>query len=153
MAKKFISSCYDALTESLRLLSLHDNKYLRYFKGHHDRFGISCCWLVICCCLSVSISGTWALSLFICRVVSLSLCPRSECFISGSLDRTVLLWDQRAEKCQVAMLVSYLLLASSIFWLMTDIAPDLRAFYVFKEDLLHRMTIKAWCLQLHLEDT
>lgn len=23
--------------ESLRLLSLHDNKYLRYFKGHHDR--------------------------------------------------------------------------------------------------------------------
>lgn len=27
--------------ESLRLLSLHDNKYLRYFKGHLDRFGIS----------------------------------------------------------------------------------------------------------------
>lgn len=24
--------------DSLRLLSLHDNKYLRYFKGHHDRF-------------------------------------------------------------------------------------------------------------------
>ncbi|KAB5556795.1 hypothetical protein DKX38_007704 [Salix brachista] len=56
--------------ESLRLLSLNDNKYLRYFKGHHD------------------------------RVVSLSLCSRKECFISGSLDRTVLLWDQRAEKCQ-----------------------------------------------------
>ncbi|XP_037495387.1 protein ANTHESIS POMOTING FACTOR 1 isoform X4 [Jatropha curcas] len=33
-------------------------------------------------------------------VVSLSLCSRKECFISGSLDRTVLLWDQRAEKCQ-----------------------------------------------------
>jgi len=29
-----------------------------------------------------------------------SLCCRKECFISGSLDRTVLLWDQRAEKCQ-----------------------------------------------------
>ena len=29
---KFIS------LESLRLLSLNDNKYLRYFKGHHDRF-------------------------------------------------------------------------------------------------------------------
>lgn len=54
--------------ESLRLLSLHDNKYLRYFKGHHD------------------------------RVVSLSMCSRKECFISGSMDRTVLLWDQRAEK-------------------------------------------------------
>ncbi|KAK9137861.1 hypothetical protein Sjap_008455 [Stephania japonica] len=34
-------------------------------------------------------------------VVSLSLCSRNECFISGSLDRTVLLWDQRAEKSQV----------------------------------------------------
>ncbi|XP_014506391.2 protein ANTHESIS POMOTING FACTOR 1-like [Vigna radiata var. radiata] len=43
---------------------------LRYFKGHHD------------------------------RVVSLSLCSRKDCFISGCLDRTVLLWDQRAEKCQ-----------------------------------------------------
>ncbi|XP_019095693.1 PREDICTED: WD repeat-containing protein 82-B-like [Camelina sativa] len=34
------------------------------------------------------------------RVVSLSLCSGGECFISGSLDRTVLLWDQRVEKCQ-----------------------------------------------------
>ncbi|KAK3413813.1 hypothetical protein EUGRSUZ_I02354 [Eucalyptus grandis] len=65
-----IYSSKNGWDESLRLLSLHDNKYLRYFKGHHD------------------------------RVVSLSLCPRNECFISGSLDRTVLLWDQRAEKCQ-----------------------------------------------------
>uniref|UniRef100_A0A6V7QTN4 Uncharacterized protein n=1 Tax=Ananas comosus var. bracteatus TaxID=296719 RepID=A0A6V7QTN4_ANACO len=56
--------------KSLRLLSLNDNKYLRYFKGHHD------------------------------RVVSLSLCPRKEYFISGSIDRTVLLWDQRAERAQ-----------------------------------------------------
>lgn len=65
-----IYSSKNGWDESLRLLSLHDNKYLRYFKGHHD------------------------------RVVSLSLCSRSECFISGSLDRTVLLWDQRVEKCQ-----------------------------------------------------
>ncbi|KAL1327465.1 protein ANTHESIS POMOTING FACTOR 1 isoform X2 [Arachis hypogaea] len=65
-----IYSSRNGWDESLRLLSLHDNKYLRYFKGHHD------------------------------RVVSLSLCSRKECFISGSLDRTVLLWDQRAEKCQ-----------------------------------------------------
>ncbi|KAJ7953117.1 WD repeat-containing protein 82 [Quillaja saponaria] len=65
-----IYSSKNGWDESLRLLSLHDNKYLRYFKGHHD------------------------------RVVSLSLCSRTECFISGSLDRTVLLWDQRADKCQ-----------------------------------------------------
>lgn len=30
------------VSESLRLLSLNDNKYLRYFKGHHDRFGFWC---------------------------------------------------------------------------------------------------------------
>ncbi|KAL5557567.1 hypothetical protein UlMin_039803 [Ulmus minor] len=65
-----IYSSKNGWDESLRLLSLHDNKYLRYFKGHHD------------------------------RVVSLSLCSRKECFISGSLDQTVLLWDQRAEKGQ-----------------------------------------------------
>ncbi|CAL1361159.1 unnamed protein product [Linum trigynum] len=65
-----IYSSKNGWDESLRLLSLNDNKYLRYFKGHHD------------------------------RVVSLSFCSRKECFISGSLDRTVLLWDQRAEKCQ-----------------------------------------------------
>jgi len=38
------------------------------------------------------------------RVVSLSLCPRKEYFVSGSLDRTVLLWDQRADKSQVGSL-------------------------------------------------
>ncbi|KAG6475072.1 protein ANTHESIS POMOTING FACTOR 1-like isoform X1 [Zingiber officinale] len=65
-----IYSSKNGWDESLRLLSLNDNKYLRYFKGHHD------------------------------RVVSLSLCPRKECFISGSLDWTCLLWDQRAEKAQ-----------------------------------------------------
>ncbi|KAJ0234378.1 WD_REPEATS_REGION domain-containing protein [Hirschfeldia incana] len=65
-----IYSSRNGWDDSLRLLSLHDNKYLRYFKGHHD------------------------------RVVSLSLCSGGESFISGSLDRTVLLWDQRVEKCQ-----------------------------------------------------
>ncbi|KAI0500153.1 protein ANTHESIS POMOTING FACTOR 1 isoform X1 [Dendrobium catenatum] len=65
-----IYSSKNGWDESLRLLSLNDNKYLRYFKGHHD------------------------------RVVSLSLCPCKESFVSGSLDRTVLLWDQRAEKSQ-----------------------------------------------------
>ncbi|EPS71196.1 hypothetical protein M569_03563, partial [Genlisea aurea] len=65
-----IYSSKNGWDESLRLLSLNDNKYLRYFKGHRD------------------------------RVVSLSLCSRKDCFISGSLDRTVLLWDQRADKCQ-----------------------------------------------------
>ncbi|KAL4577707.1 hypothetical protein LXL04_013818 [Taraxacum kok-saghyz] len=39
-----IYSSKNGWDESLRLLSLHDNKYLRYFKGHHDRHGL--CLLV-----------------------------------------------------------------------------------------------------------
>jgi COMPASS component SWD2 len=56
--------------ESLRYLSLHDNKYLRYFKGHRD------------------------------KVVSLAMSPRDDMFISGSLDNTVRLWDLNSNSCQ-----------------------------------------------------
>ncbi|KAL3678072.1 hypothetical protein R1sor_021028 [Riccia sorocarpa] len=56
--------------ESLRYLSLYDNRYLRYFKGHRD------------------------------RVVSLCMSPKNDCFMSGSLDHTVRLWDLRTNVCQ-----------------------------------------------------
>ncbi|KAH7282126.1 hypothetical protein KP509_35G013500 [Ceratopteris richardii] len=56
--------------ESLRYLSLSDNKYICYFKGHRD------------------------------RVVSLCVCPRSETAFSGSLDHTLRIWDLRNNVCQ-----------------------------------------------------
>jgi len=56
--------------ESLRYLSLHDNKYLRYFKGHRD------------------------------KVVSLAMSPQDDTFISASLDNTVRLWDLNTNVCQ-----------------------------------------------------
>eukprot|EP01119_Soliformovum_irregulare_P023315 TRINITY_DN8129_c0_g1_i2.p1 TRINITY_DN8129_c0_g1~~TRINITY_DN8129_c0_g1_i2.p1 ORF type:complete len:294 (+),score=53.61 TRINITY_DN8129_c0_g1_i2:70-951(+) len=56
--------------ESLRYLSLHDNKYLRYFKGHRD------------------------------KVVSLSMSPRDDLFMTGSLDNTIRLWDLNSNSCQ-----------------------------------------------------
>eukprot|EP00741_Cyanophora_paradoxa_P016480 tig00020920_g15911.t1 len=56
--------------ESLRYLSLYDNRYLRYFKGHRD------------------------------RVVSLAMSPVNDTFISGSVDDTVRLWDLRTNVCQ-----------------------------------------------------
>lgn len=61
---------------------------------------VGCTEVVEHICLMGEI-GFWT---FVFRVVSLSLCSRKDCFISGSLDRTVLLWDQRAEKCQVGAL-------------------------------------------------
>ncbi|KAL6052932.1 WD repeat-containing protein 82 [Balamuthia mandrillaris] len=56
--------------ESLRYLSLHDNRYLRYFKGHRD------------------------------RVVSLAMSPINDSFLSGSMDKTVRMWDLRTNACQ-----------------------------------------------------
>ena len=59
-----------AHTETIRYLSLYDNSYLRYFRGHRD------------------------------RVLSLSVSPAADTFVSASLDATVRLWDLRQSACQ-----------------------------------------------------
>ncbi|MBW0510606.1 hypothetical protein O181_050321 [Austropuccinia psidii MF-1] len=56
--------------DTIRYLSLHDNTYIRYFKGHKR------------------------------RVVSLEMSPRDDTFLSGSSDDTVRLWDLRSPSCQ-----------------------------------------------------
>ncbi|PRP79162.1 hypothetical protein PROFUN_09335 [Planoprotostelium fungivorum] len=58
---------------SIRYLSLYDNRYLRYFKGHRD------------------------------KVNSISLCPKSDLFLSSSNDGTVRLWDLNTNVCQGLM--------------------------------------------------
>jgi COMPASS component SWD2 len=55
--------------QAVRYLSLHDNKYLKYFSGHNG------------------------------KVVSLSMSPCDDTVISGSLDKTVRLWDLRSPNC------------------------------------------------------
>ncbi|XP_077244252.1 transducin/WD40 repeat-like superfamily protein [Tasmannia lanceolata] len=60
----------DSTSESLRYLSMYDNRCLRYFKGHKG------------------------------RVVSLCMSPVNDSFMSGSLDHTVRLWDLRVNSCQ-----------------------------------------------------
>lgn len=62
--------------ESLRYLSLHDNRYLRYFKGHRD------------------------------RVVSLAVAPTDDRFLSASLDETLRVWDLRTPQCTGVMRLS-----------------------------------------------
>ncbi|PSR88977.1 hypothetical protein PHLCEN_2v4939 [Hermanssonia centrifuga] len=56
--------------DTVRYHSLHDNKYLQYFKGHKD------------------------------KVVSLEVCPVDDGFMSGSMDKTVRLWDLRTPHCR-----------------------------------------------------
>lgn len=56
--------------DTIRYHSLHDNKYLQYFKGHKA------------------------------RVVSLEMSPVDDGFMSGSMDKTVRLWDLRAPTCR-----------------------------------------------------
>ncbi|KAK1280814.1 hypothetical protein QJS04_geneDACA002761 [Acorus gramineus] len=63
----------DSTGESLRYLSLYDNRCLRYFKGHKE------------------------------RVVSLCMSPINDSFMSGSLDHSVRIWDLRVNACQGIM--------------------------------------------------
>ncbi|KAK3183624.1 hypothetical protein Dsin_030910 [Dipteronia sinensis] len=60
----------NATGESLRYLSMYDNRILRYFKGHKE------------------------------RVVSLCMSPVNDSFMSGSLDHSVRMWDLRVNACQ-----------------------------------------------------
>ncbi|XP_065879663.1 protein ANTHESIS POMOTING FACTOR 1 isoform X2 [Euphorbia lathyris] len=60
----------DSTGESLRYLSMYDNRCLRYFKGHKE------------------------------RVVSLCMSPINDSFMSGSLDHSVRIWDLRVNSCQ-----------------------------------------------------
>ncbi|XP_068171966.1 WD repeat-containing protein 82-like [Antennarius striatus] len=56
--------------DTIRYLSLTDNKYIRYFPGHTA------------------------------KVIALSMSPVDDTFISGSLDKTIRIWDLRSENCQ-----------------------------------------------------
>ncbi|KAN0092837.1 WD40-repeat-containing domain protein [Tylopilus felleus] len=56
--------------DTIRYHSLHDNKYLQYFKGHKQ------------------------------RVISLEVSPVDDGFVSGSMDKTVRLWDLRVPTCR-----------------------------------------------------
>lgn len=56
--------------DSIRYHSLHDNKYLHYYRGHKG------------------------------RVISLEISPIDDGFMSGSMDKTVRLWDLRSTSCR-----------------------------------------------------
>ncbi|ORY99920.1 WD40-repeat-containing domain protein [Syncephalastrum racemosum] len=55
--------------DTLRYLSIHDNKFIRYFRGHTK------------------------------RVTQLQMAPKSDIFMSVSLDGTARLWDLRSSTC------------------------------------------------------
>ena len=66
-------SKFGADGDTLRYLSLHDNHYVRYFKGHKA------------------------------QVVCLEISPTDEQFLSAGLDDTVRLWNMASPSCQVTV--------------------------------------------------
>lgn len=61
-------------------MSLKENKYIRYFGGHDK------------------------------RVVTLAMNPADDTFLSGSLDKSIRLWDLRSNHCQVRVIIIVLTL-------------------------------------------
>jgi WD40 repeat protein len=69
----FISPAGWLTIDTIRYLSLHDNQYVRYFKGHKD------------------------------KVTQLEVSPTDDMFISASRDHSVRLWDLRSPNCHVSV--------------------------------------------------
>ncbi|GMT25210.1 hypothetical protein PFISCL1PPCAC_16507, partial [Pristionchus fissidentatus] len=65
--------CSTKVDDTIRYLSLHDNKYIRYFQGHQK------------------------------KVITLAMSPIDDTFISSSMDKTIRLWDLRSPNCQGLM--------------------------------------------------
>ena len=75
----------------IRYLNVAQNKYLSYFRGHSK------------------------------RVVTLCMSPTDESFLSGSLDKTIRLWDLRSANCQGRYLAADFSIDSS-FLMPQDVA-------------------------------
>lgn len=75
------------LLDTIRFLSLHDNKYIRYFPGHVKKWGMK---------------GVKIFSKCSSRVISLSMSPVDDLFLSTSLDSTLRIWDLKSTTCAVS---------------------------------------------------
>ena len=74
------------VADVIRYLSLHENKYIRYFTGHKSRFASS--------------RGPSRPYPPRTRVTSIDISPSEDSFLSSSLDGTARLWDARSANCQ-----------------------------------------------------
>ncbi|VDO70386.1 unnamed protein product [Haemonchus placei] len=70
--------CSTKVDDTIRYLSLHDNKYIRYFP---------------------------VLKMFL-TIPNFLMNPIDDTFLSGSLDKTIRLWDLRSQNCQGLMQVN-----------------------------------------------
>ncbi|RUS31520.1 WD40-repeat-containing domain protein [Jimgerdemannia flammicorona] len=94
--------------DTLRYLSLHDNKYIRYFKGHRKRYVPHFIFILV---LGIG-QPLWAINVSTFledqrltssspnRVVALEMSPLDDQVLSAAIDDTVRLWDLRSSACQ-----------------------------------------------------
>lgn len=144
------NSQYHFHPESLRLLSLHDNKYLRYFKGHHDRHSSLPTFTYS---LFTSYKNhPWAeltfyffnlleLSPWACVLgkITLSQALLIELCCSGTKELINVKWDMN---CWILNLE-----VRSLLKLFTNLVVHFRVFYAYKEDQLQLMMTRDLFLQ------
>ncbi|VDM79982.1 unnamed protein product [Strongylus vulgaris] len=116
--------CSTKVDDTIRYLSLHDNKYIRYFPGHTKNIRRVLALILRVMCLSMNPTDDTFLSDTIRylslhdnkyiryfpghtkKVMCLSMNPTDDTFLSGSLDKTIRLWDLRSQNCQGLMQVN-----------------------------------------------
>lgn len=93
-------------------------------KSKYQMKNLICNWQVILfhilfyCYLHHLVNSLPHIHVCFCRVMTLHMSPMDDTFVSGSLDRTLRLWDLRSPNCQVLKMALTFLQKKSQKWLL-----------------------------------
>lgn len=93
-------------------------------KSNYQMKNLICNWQVMLfhilfyCYLHHLVNSLPHIHVCFCRVMTLHMSPMDDTFVSGSLDRTLRLWDLRSPNCQVLKMTMTFLQKKSQKWLL-----------------------------------
>lgn len=134
-------------------------------KSKYQMKNLICNWQVILfhilfyCYLHHLVNSLPHIHVCFCRVMTLHMSPMDDTFVSGSLDRTLRLWDLRSPNCQVLKMTMTFLQKKSQKWLLIitwkqenyilfSYVFSLRGWCMWMGDLWQLLIQRVWFLQL-----